>query len=182
METLLFKDSEVFVKERPTKLGEKQEAEIWLKIAQEVIDNDWSDNSIDDIIEDLQGLSKFDDGFEKAKDLDGWKGNASYTIDSEFVSWLDNFDSEFNDAIKENVRRWVKAHDIKPKLETGTKLIINTQFSKDPKMKVGETIYINGFYEKEAEYYVSTEKGVSRNLCVHYEKIEQCCIASLSGI
>ena len=68
METLLFKDSEVFVKERPIKLSEKQEAEIWQKLAKEVIDNGWSDDDIDTIIEDLQSLSISDSGYEMAKD------------------------------------------------------------------------------------------------------------------
>jgi hypothetical protein len=179
METLLFNDAEVFVKERPENLTEKQEAEIWQKLAKEVIDNGWlSNGSIEDVIKDLEDLSKYDSGFEKAKDLDNYRAKANYNIETSFIQWLDDFDSEFNDAKRENVRRWVKAHNIKPKLEKGTKLIINEQFSRDEKMKIGNIIYINGAYEPEAQYYVSQILGANSNLCISYEKIERCCAAS----
>jgi len=178
METLLFKDSEVFVKERPSKLSEKQEAEIWQNLAKEVIDNGWSDDDIDDIIEDLQNLSKSDSGYEMAKDLEGYNSKASYDIDTSFIEWLDMLDSDFDDKRRENVKRWVKAHDIKPKYEIGTQLVVKECFSRSPELQVGKVIFINGYYENEAKYCVSNDKDSKQNILIVYENIEQCCAAS----
>lgn len=178
MEALLFKDSEDFVKERPSKLSEKQETEIWNKLAKEVIDNGWSDDDIDTIIEDLQGLSMSYSGYEMAKDLEGFSANGSYDIDTSFIEWLDMLDSDFDDARRENVKRWVKAHDIKPKYEIGTQLVVNERFSRSPELQVGKIIFVNGYYENEAKYCVSNDKDSKRNILIVYENIEQCCVAS----
>jgi len=180
MKTLLFKDSEVFVKERPIKLSEKQEIEIWQKLAKEVIDNGWSDDDIDTIIKDLQGLSMSDSdsGYEMAKDLEGWSANGNYDIDTSFIEWLDMLDSNFDDAIRENVKRWVKAHHIKPKYEIGTQLVVKEHFTRSPELQVGKVIFVNGYYENEAKYCVSNEKDSKVNVIIIYEKIEQCCAAS----
>lgn len=175
MELLLFKDSEVFVKERPIKLGEMQEAEIWYKLAKEVIDNGWSDDDIDTIIKDLRSLSMSDSGYEKAKILEGFRANGCYDIDTSFIEWLDMLDSDFEDARRENVKRWVKAHDIKPKYEKGTQLVVKGRFTRSPELQVGKVIFVNGFYENEAKYCVSNEKDSKRNVLIDYEKIENCC-------
>lgn len=176
METLLFKDSETFIKERPTKLSEKQETEIWQKLAKEVIDNGWSDDDIDTIIEDLQNLSMSDSGYEMAKDLEGFSSNADYYIDTSFIEWLDMLDSDFDDARRENVKRWVKAHDIKPKYDIGTKLVVKEHFTRSPELQVGKVIFVNGYYEKEAMYSVSNEKDSKGNVLIIYENIEKYCV------
>jgi len=178
METLLFKDSEVFVKERPIKLSEKQEAEIWQNLAKEVVKNGWSTDDIDTIIEDLQGLSMSDSGYEMAKYLEGFSANGNYDIDTSFIEWLDMLDSDFDDARRENVKRWVKAHDIKPKYEIGTQLVVKEHFTQSPELQVGKIIFVNGYYENEAKYCVSNEKDSKRNVLIIYEKIEQYCAAS----
>ena len=177
METLLFKDSETFIKERPTKLSEKQEDEIWQKLAKDVIDNGWSDDDIDTIIEDLQNLSMSDSGYEMAKDLEGFSSNGSYDIDTSFIEWLDWLYSDFDDARRENVNRWVKAHDIKPKYEIGTQLVVKEYFTRSHELQVGKVISVNGYYEKEAMYCVSNEKDSKRNVLIIYEDIERCCVA-----
>ena len=178
METLLFKDSETFIKERPTKVTEMQEAEIWQKLAKEVIDNGWSDDDIDTIIEDLQNLSMYDSGYKKAKDLESFRSNASYDIDTSFIEWLDMLDSDFDHARRENVKRWVEAHDIKPKYKIGTQLIVKEHFTRSHELQVGKVIFVNGFYEDEAKYCVSNEKDSKRNILINYEDIERCCVAS----
>jgi hypothetical protein len=178
METLLFKDSEIFIKERPTKLSEKQETEIWQKLAKEVIDNGWSDDDIKTIIEDLQGLSMSDSGYEMAKDLEGFRSNGHYDIDTAFIEWLDMLDRDFYYARYENVKQWVKAHDIKPKYEIGTQLIVKEHFTRSQELQVGKVIFINGYYEKEAKYCVSNEKDSKRNVVIIYENIERCCVVS----
>lgn len=175
METLLFKDSEMFVKERPDKLTEKQEAEIWHKLAKEVIDNKWSNEDINVIIEDLQKLSMSDSGYEMAKDLEGFGSNGNYNIDTSFIEWLDMLYSDFDDAKRENVKRWIKAHNIKPKYNEGTQLIIKEAISRNPELQIGKVIFVNGFYENEAKYCVSNKKDSESNVLIVYEKIEKCC-------
>lgn len=178
METLLIKDSETFIKERPTKLSEKQETEIWQKLAKEVIDNGWSDDDIDTIIEDLQNLSMYDSGYEMAKDLEGFSSNGNYYINTSFIEWLDMLDSDFEDARRENVKRWVKALSIKPKYEIGTQLVVKEHFTRSPELQVRKVIVVNGYYEKEAKYCVSNEKDSKRNVLIIYENIERFCVTS----
>lgn len=178
MQTLLFSDSETFTKERPTKLGETQENEIWQKLAKDVIANGWSDDGIETIIEDLQNLSMLDSGYEMAKDLEGFGSNGNYDIDTSFIEWLDMLYIEFDNAKRENVKRWVKAHSIKPKYEIGTQLVVKEQFSRSPELQVGNVIFVNGIYENEAKYCVSSEKESKRNILIIFENIERCCVAS----
>lgn len=175
---LLFPDSETFEKERPTKLTKKQETDIWQKLAKEVINSGWSDDEVDDIIEDLQNISMSDSGYEKAKDLEGFSSKASYNIDTSFVEWLDMLDSDFDDAKRENIRLWVIEHGIKPKYEKGTRLIIKEYISRSPELATGKVLFINGFHENEAQYLVSNDKDSKRNLVIDYERIEQCCAVS----
>jgi len=53
METL-FNDAEVFQKERPTKLTEKQEADFYSEQAKDLIKKGFSTDDEEDIIEDLK--------------------------------------------------------------------------------------------------------------------------------
>lgn len=147
-------------------------------LSKEVIDNGWSDDDIDTIIEDLQNLSMSDSGYEMAKDLEGFSSNGNYDIDTSFIEWLDMLDSDFDDARRENVKRWVKAHDIKPKYKIGTQLVVKEHFSRSTELQVGKIIFVNGFYENEAKYCVSNEKDSKRNVLIIYENIERCCAAS----
>jgi len=176
MEPTLFKDSEVVTKQRPDKLSENQKAEIYNRLAQEIIDGGWSKHDISDIIEDLKGLSKNDSGYEKAKELEnGFNSKARYGIDTSFIEWLDFFDDEFSDVVRENVKTWVKAHDIKPKFEIGTQLTISRYISIAPELKVGNNIYVNNIRESEAQYGVSPEKDSNLNYIINYETIESGC-------
>lgn len=175
METLLFKDSEMFIKDRPNKLTKKQESDIYKKLAKEIVDNCWSDDDIETIIEDLEKLSMSDSGYEMAKQLEGFSSNASYDIDTSFIEWLDSFSCEFEDVKRKNVQQWVLAHNIKPKLEKGTKLVVVNDFTRSSELKQGSIVYINGFHEKEAKYLVWPELESKRNLVVEYERIEQNC-------
>ena len=165
MEKQLFKDSEVFVKERPTKLTESQQVKIYKELATEIIENNWSNNDIDDIIEDLKTLSKStDSGYERAKSLEGYGTNASYRIDTSFIEWLDDFEYHFYSQLIENVKKWVKAHDIKTKFEKRTELVVVAYISRSTELKIGEKIFVNGFYEDEAKYKVYNELDSKRNL------------------
>ena len=175
MKKLIFKDSEVFTKERPEKLTENQKNQIWKKLAKEVIDNRWSNDDVDTIIGDLKGLSILDSGYEMAKDLESYSSTGDYDIDTSFIEWLDMLDSDFDDARRENVKRWVKAHDIKPKYEKGTQLLVKEHFTRSPELQVDRLIFVNGYYEDEAKYCVSNIKDSKINKIINFEDIEKNC-------
>ena len=84
-ENLLFQDSDVFTKERPIELSHSQKESVYKKLAKEIIDNDWSDDNIEDIILDLKSLSFSNSGYEKAKELESFNAKCSYSIDTEFI-------------------------------------------------------------------------------------------------
>lgn len=176
MGTSLFKDSEVFMKQRPEEITKEQEDQIWEDLAQEVIDNKWSKNDIEDIVDDLQDLSKSDSGYEMAKYLEDW-GGAVYDIKTSFIEWLDNLDYKFYQAKRDNVREWVKAHDVKPKIQIGTQFTVKEFISRWPELKVGKVIFINGLDERQAQYLVSNDKDSPENILVNYEIIEKGCVA-----
>src|SRR3989304_6105776 len=124
----LFKDLEVFTEKRPEKLTEKQENEIWEKLAKEVIEGGWSNDNIDVIIEDLKNLSMSDSGYEMAKDLEGFVAKGNYKFDTSFIEWLDMLYSDFYDTKSKIIKEWVKVCNIKPKYKKDTKLIVKEYF------------------------------------------------------
>lgn len=174
----IFNDLEVFVMSRPNTLSENQKQEIHKRLAQEILDNGWSDSDIDDIISDLSKLSKYDSGYKLAKRLESFHSKADYDIDTEFVEWLDSFCYAFDNAINANVKQWVKAHSIKPNHPKGSKLVVVKQFSCSPELACGNTIYINGYDESRGKYLVNTIEGSKSNLVVDYELIESNCNVS----
>lgn len=176
MNTLkLFNDSEVFVKERPTKLSKERKDEIYKTLAKEIIHNGWSDDDVDSIVEDLEGLYRWDSGYEKAKTLESYSSKASYEIETSFIEWLDSFEIEFEMAIQENVKLWVKAHNIKPKFQIGTKLIVRQEFSRNVELQVEKEIYVNGYHEELAMYKVYPERESNSNILINYELVENNC-------
>ena len=139
----LFDDSETFQKERPTKITEQQENEVYSKLAKEIIKNGWCvDETEEDIIYDLKDLSMNDTGFEMAKHLEGYNMKCNYEIDTDFIYWLDDFEYRFRKVLEQNVRDWVKAINPKPLFEKGQKLIvkefINYKLKKEFKKKIEE--------------------------------------------
>ena len=85
----LFDDSETFQKERPKEITEKQENELYSKLAKEIISNGWCiDELEEDIIYDLKHLSRNDTGFEMAKDLEDYNMKCNYEIDTDFIYWF----------------------------------------------------------------------------------------------
>ena len=66
----------------------------------------------------------------------------------------------------------------RPKYEKGTKLVVKYNFTRSHELQVGKEIFVNGYYENEAKYCVSNEKGSKRNILITYEDIERCCVSS----
>lgn len=171
----LFNDAEVFQKERPTKLTEKQEADFYSEQAKDLIKQGFSTDDEEDIIEDLKKLYPFhDNGFEMAKELDDYGANASYDIDTNFCEWLDCLYSNYDNIMTKNVKDWVKAHNPQPKFEKGTKLLIVETLCH--KMGKGLEVYVNGGRPEEAVYWISEDPKKNGGTVLAYERVEKCCI------
>ena len=171
----LFNDSETFQKERPTKITEQQENEVYSKLANEIIDNGWCvDESEEDIIFDLKHLSRYDSGFEMAKMLEGFNMNCNYEINTDFIYWLDDFEYNFKKVLEQNIKDWVNAKNPKPLFEKGQRLIV-TEFI-NYKLKKDIVVYVNGFREETACYLIDPNPDKEGGIVLAYEDIEKKCI------
>lgn len=160
---MLFNDSEIFQKERPVKLTEKQYDDLLTEMAREINENEWSYDDIEVIVSDLKCLYRHSNGYERAKQLEGFNCKGDYDIDADFVDWLDSFDSRYDDILEQNVKQWVKAHDIKPKFSIGDALINKGQ----------RVMYVNYVDVLQAMYGISSENGSRRNTLFKFEDIER---------
>lgn len=170
----LFADSEVFQKERPTKITDIQEQEFYKEFAQGIIDGKWSSDDLETIIQDVSDLSVHENGYELAKSLESYSCKASYDIDSEFVDYLNDFRYRKSEILTRNVRDWVKAHNPQPKFEIGTKLSIEKPLHQV--VHKSGIIYVVGYLKDEAKYIVNIDPA--KNGCgslFTYEKVEDNC-------
>jgi len=171
----LFSDSEVFKKERPNSITNEQKQRLISSIADDILSNDYSKSDRDEIEDDMEGIFPFNEtGFELAKELDSYSANADYDFTSDFIEFLEHLSFKVDDAKEENVKLWVKAHDIKPKLEDKSKLrvkesIIGTRFRE------GDEIFINYHYPETAVYVVDKDPDRKGGTLIAYEKIELYC-------
>ena len=170
----LFSDSETFTNERPTKITAAQEQEFYKEIAEEIIDNNWSESDVEDIAEDISNLSLHENGYELAKDLEnGSRNNAYYDIDVEFCEFLDNISWKKSDILRKNVKDWVAAHNPQPKFAEGQKLIVEIDLNREKKK--GAIVFVNGFNEKEAYYLIDENPEFKGGTIITYEKVEANC-------
>lgn len=170
----LFSDSGTFQKERPTKLSKDKERELYLKLANEIIENGWSEYDAEQIADDLSLLPRHEhNGYKLAKRLESTRLSTMYNIDAQFVDWLDCFAYELNDAVRGLVQEWIKAHDIKPKLTVGMKFNVdnNCAFWFHPKKT--DVAYITGVDERSARYTVWHEKEHEGGILIEYERLEK---------
>lgn len=170
----LFTDAETFQKERPTKITELQKQNFYKEMAEEIIKGGWSNDAAEKIMEDMAEISVHDTGYEIAKELEGFYMKASYNIDTEFIEFLDNFGYNKSQILQKNIQDWVAAHNPQPKLKEGQKLIIESPLNY--KMGKGETVYINGFLEKDACYLIDKNPEKKGGTIIAYEKVERCCL------
>ncbi len=169
----LFSDCEVMLNERPTKITEEQEKAYYERLAKEIIDNNWSDSPIERIVQDLGEISWSDSGYEIAKKLEGYTSKASYSIDTPFIEFLDDFDYNKSAILRKNIKDWVKAHNPLPKLKRGQKLIVEIPLFIG--QKKGDIIFVTGMDEKEANYYVDENPDRNGGCVITYEKVENNC-------
>lgn len=170
----LFPDSETFQKERPTTITEQQRQDYYRKVAQEIIDNGWSQYDIDSVIEDVSNMSHHDSGYELAKWLEEFDRSASYEIDTPFIEFLDDFGWGIAEIVLENVQAWVVETNPQPKYQKGQKLLIETAL--DYEHKKGLNVYVTGFSsQKNACYLIDEDPNRNGGTIIPYEKVESRC-------
>lgn len=170
----LFNDSELFTKTRPTGLTAKQASDYYNEVAQEIIDNGWSESDVEDIAFDLSKI-KDHNGYENAKTLET-DGDAYYDINSEFVEFLDSLLSNKQRLTEINIKAWVEAHDIKPIFEIGRQLQIIKTILSTTGFKKDVIVFITGHNLNLGCYLVNTENKKGSGVRLPYEIMEQNCI------
>jgi len=164
----LFKENEIFQKGRPSLLTAKQEKEFYLKMALEVIENNWSDSDPEDIAEDLNGLYLSDNGYEMASDIETSSGY--YNIDLQFCEWLEDLSYRKRMVVDKNVLDWVAAHGIKPKYSIGDKLTLSNKLGT--KFNPGDIVYVTGIRKDHAKYVINIGKDCKGGFIYPFEMVE----------
>ena len=167
----LFKDSETFQKDRPTKATDEQIIKMYSDLSDEIIERGWNDDyTKESIIADLTELNFTDAAFEKAKTMDDFGG---YNMDVDFIEWLDDLYWKKGELIEKNVKEWVKAHDIKQAYEKGTKLIATKTINiRIPEKSI---LFITGYRLETACYLVDKDKNRNGGTVLEYEKVYETC-------
>lgn len=168
----LFEDSETFQKERPDSLTEEQLNNFCSEMAEGVNCSTDDKSEIANDIKDLYPSFMYDNGYALAKRLEDY-GSADYDIDTEFCEWLDGLDYAYRRRVTENVKEWVKAHNVQPKYENGTKLLIMEDLNR--KLTKDKEVYITGGRPEEAVYWINEYPNAYGGTVLAYELVEQRC-------
>tara|TARA_R110000782_G_scaffold116533_1_gene206572 strand:+ start:8 stop:532 length:525 start_codon:yes stop_codon:yes gene_type:complete len=170
----LINDCELFQKERPTKITNKQRLEVLTEVAENVLEWGISKDSIATIISDLDNVSTSNDsGYEMAKELeDSFYCFGSYDINSNFIELLESIDSLIGDKKRENTSEWVKAHNIKPKFKKGDGFILKTSPSRG--FDIGEKVFITMINSQNAYYCINKLENGNGGRVIVFEKLESC--------
>lgn len=168
----LFDDTLYVQKERPVRITNQQKDELYVKLANEVIEGNYSNSYIKVIIDDLRSLNINDSEYEKAKNLENY-GTGSYDISIEFIEWLDCMRFYKDEILRDNIKLWVKANNPQPKFKTGTKLIIEN--SLNIQKTKGSIVYVTGIRNDEANYLIDSDINRSGGTVIAYEKVESNC-------
>lgn len=169
----LFSETEGFTKHRPTGITAQQSQALYKEIAQEIIENGWSNSSKVDIIKDLSNISFLDSGYEIAKSLEGFYSSAYYEINSDFIEFLEDLCWRKDEVRRKNVETWVKANKPMPKYRKGQCLLVKHDLNRVTRK--GLTVYVTGFNESEACYLIDEDKNRAGGSVMAYEKVEERC-------
>ena len=159
---------------RPIGITDEQKKEILTEVAENIIEWDISNDNIETIIEDLEGmLDSNDTGFEMAKKIDeSFNYSGSYEMNSTFVELLESIDSLKRDKQCINIQKWVKENNIKPKHKKGDKFTLKA--SAFFRYSVGDVVYINSLKEDTANYVIDKDPNRKGGRIVKYEEFERC--------
>ena len=169
MNNVLFNDSEVFQRQRPNYLTPEQKRNFLLQKAEEIIHNNWSEDDKEEIANDLAQLIPFSgNGYRLAKEIE--KLHCTYDIDVDFCEFLDSIYHDYLLEIDRNVKDWVKAHNIKPKYDKGTEVLLKNKIYG---IKPNTVVFITGMYEDKAIYLIHEDKNRNGGYLVAYETLEK---------
>jgi len=169
----LFSDSETYTKVRPIKITAEQEQQFYKGLAEEIIDNKWSESDVEDIAEDISKLSLHDNGYEIAKSLEGSRNKAYYEIDVEFCEFLDCISWKKGNILENNVKDWVKAHNPQPKFLHRQRLIVEKDLNREK--KIGTIVFVTGLAEERACYLIDENPEREGGTIIAYELVESNC-------
>ena len=170
----LINDCEVFQKERPTKITDKQRLEVLTEVAENILEWGISKDSIETIISDLDNVSMGNhSGYEMAKELeDSWDCSGSYHINSNFIELLESIDSLIGDKKKKNTNEWVKAHNIKPLFKKGDGFTLKKSPSRG--FDIGEKVFITMLNSRYAYYCINKIENGNGGRVIVFEMLEAC--------
>lgn len=169
----LFPDSETISKHRPTKATDAQLQAFYKEYAEEIIENGWAVDDLEDVVHDVSNISSYDSGYEIAKSLEGYGSRGSYDIDTSFIEFLDDFSWRKQELLDNNVKLWAQAHNIQPKFSKGQKLIVEQGLNRE--YVKGCIVYVNGFSIDRACYWIDQDKERNGGTVLAYEKVEAAC-------
>jgi hypothetical protein len=166
------KDSDVFQKERPTKITNNQRLEVLSEVAKNILELGMSEDNIETIISDLHNVSTSNNsGYEMAKEIeDSWDCSGSYNIDSNFIELLESIDSLMDDKKRKNTVEWVKAHNINPLFKIGDGFILKSSPSRG--FEAEDKIFITKINAKQAYYCINKDENGNGGRCIVFEKLE----------
>jgi hypothetical protein len=170
----LFSDSELFQKERPTKITEEQKKLFCTNVAKHIVKNGWSKNAIENVTEDISILDINTNGYEIAKELES-DGRCCYNIDLMFVEYLDDLYGEKSQLLRANVKEWAAAHNPIPKFLQNDKLVVNKNY-KRAVLAEGAVVTIHRIDKEEACYIVNVDPKENGGFVIPYEIVEAHCI------
>jgi hypothetical protein len=168
----LFDDTLLVSKKRPTTITAQQSEKLFEELAEEVLVNEYSDDEVDLIKEDLNELSLNQSGFEIAKDLES-QGRADYNFQGDFIDWLENMSSRRNEIIRENVKLWAKAHNPQPKFSKGDELVVTDTISYGIKRDL--ILYVYDIKMDEGIYIMAKDKAQQGGYVLEFERVEDNC-------
>lgn len=166
----LFNDSETFTNVRPVKLTPEQFSDFVKEQAIQIKKDGFSRSDVEDIQEDLRRIDFPDSGYETAKQLEQ-NGGANYRFDAMFIEHLECLQNDYETAIENNVKAWVKAHNIQPKYKTGSELksLSRLYFG----CNANDPVFITGYDPKLAVYYLNQDRNGNGGVVLPYEKVDK---------
>jgi hypothetical protein len=172
----LFDDTLYVSKDRPIAITPQQSEALFLKLAEEAIDNGYSGDDVEVIKEDLESLNLNQTGFDLAKDLEE-DGSADYTFNGDFIDWLGNIEHEVEQVLKENTKLWTTAHAPQPMFKKGDAVKITDLISYNIRSNV--ILYVYKINMEQAYYIMARDREQKGGYILNFEKLEENCVAHI---
>lgn len=173
---LIFNNGEGVVDERPTKLNDTEISEINIKVAKDIIrefdlhDGGDMDTLLEEVLEDVENMDFNCDGYEIAKEFE----DLGYEINARAVEYLDSVYVDYDNALRDKVKRWVKIKNLLPVCEIGTKFVPTNKLKRQlaGRRFQKECYYIVGYNRAEGKYILNEDKNSEFGSVLTYEFVE----------